>query len=64
VFNYGEIGDEFFIILKGVISINVPFGRSKIEANEIWMKFRDISIDEYGERDQKEIILNKKVDES
>ena len=62
VFNNGETGDKFFIILKGLVSILVPYGVSKDELISRWKRFRDVTIDQYGEADLKEIRLYQEYD--
>lgn len=62
VFNYGDFGDKFFIVLKGLVSIIVPFGVSKDELLSRWKKFRDVTIDQYGEAEFKEISLTEEFE--
>ena len=40
VFNYGEVGDKFYIILRGVVSINTPNSAIKDRA----VKFKDYQL--------------------
>ena len=47
VFEAGENGEKYYIIIKGVATILVPFGLDKNEVISRWEKFRDTSLDQY-----------------
>ena len=49
LYRYGDVGTKYYIILKGVASVIVPYGTNKQKIIQIASEFRDVTLDEYNE---------------
>ena len=54
VFKNGQYGDKFFIIMKGVASIQIPFGLDVKQIIGRWLKFRDVSMNQLKDKNIRE----------
>ena len=54
IFKTGQYGDKFFIIMKGVASIQIPFGLDVKQIIGRWLKFRDVSMNQLKDKNIRE----------
>ena len=59
LFKYGEFGEKFYIILKGVVRLIAPFGISKEDLIKRCFAFRGVGLDSNVEKDAREMTLEK-----
>ena len=50
VFRAGQYGDKFFIIMRGVAAVKIPYGLTSTQIIDRWLKFRDVSLNQVNER--------------
>lgn len=51
VFNCGDYGNKFYIIISGLVTISIPFGLTYDQYVARWLKFRDVTLDQLAEED-------------
>lgn len=49
VFNYGEIGDKFYMLLKGRVGIIVPLKSQVLDLPISWLEVKDLKEGSFGE---------------
>lgn len=59
VFHHGDQGQKIYFVIKGVISVKIPFELNNKQIVSRWLKFRDVSIDQVHEREFRETLINK-----
>lgn len=59
VFRAGQYGDKFFIIMRGVAAVKIPYGLTSSQIIDRWLKFRDVSLNQVNERGIREAQVKK-----